>query len=703
MEYKRFKQSSIFKKITVFILITIVLQTGLISVLLIKGGVFVQAKESAYTTFYERVKSRKNYVEGEIRNNWTMFEPYISSLSSMVVEFDDKDTFFEESMDVLVPFLRRSQATGAYIILMSDVDKTENIPILYIRDYDPTMNSYSDDDIYMEYGSSKIANDYQIPLDRSWQYTFSMTEENGDFIRKPMMMSQWSAESEYTGYWSKPFKLNKDDVDIMTYSMPLYDDRGKLRGVVGIELIINHLVGFLPAQELQPQDSLGYLIAYKEDPQSELEPIVMNGASQKRFLYEDQPIELSVVDESKNLYTIKNHKGTEELYAVSEKFGLYAYNSPYDEETFYLIGIVRGDYLHNSEKTIISIMRLAIVLALIIGTAGGVFFSYQLGKPFILLSKQVRETQHGNVMDFTPTGLKELDELSRDFAAINRSMMASASRLSKIIEMLELPIAAFEINHSLKQILVTNRFYEILDLDVSEDNMEYGQFLSFIGSIFQVPEEGETDIYPIAEKKRWIRYNQTFNGDVMIGVIIDMTEEMEQKRKILNERDHDSLTGLLNRKGFEEAYVRWKQGFHSGQAALIMMDLDNLKSINDRFGHKWGDKYIIASVRCLVKIAPEDKVIIGRRSGDEFFAVLYGYETKEAIREKIDQFYVQLSETFIYYTDKTQISVSVSAGVKWLIEDELPYEEVLHMADEALYKAKTKGKNHYIEWEDKSL
>ncbi len=97
--------------------------------------------------------------------------------------------------------------------------------------------------------------------------------------------------------------------------------------------------------------------------------------------------------------------------------------------------------------------------------------------------------------------------------------------------------------------------------------------------------------------------------------------------------------------------------------ALIMFDLDNLKSVNDQFGHEWGDKYIVTFVKSLMTIGPSDKSIVGRRSGDEFVCLLYNYDSKDAVRKILSDFYEKLSSEPLVFPNGTQRPVGVSGGL----------------------------------------
>ncbi len=245
-----------------------------------------------------------------------------------------------------------------------------HLPSIYLRDYDPIMNSYAYDDIYMVAGPAELAKRFNMPLDQLWRPYFNVEDGHVDFLKKPYDSTMVTSRVDLLGYWSKPFNLEEGDIDVITYSIPFLNTEGDVIGIMGIEISLSYLYDFLPTNELQPQDSLGYLIAYRSNETAPLRPIVMNGALQKRMIQENEALSLDSVNPSMNLFQLTNHLGSENIYMVTEKIGLYKNNTPFENEEWFLVGIMREDHLLSYSNRIKQILWGGLLLAILIGTTG---------------------------------------------------------------------------------------------------------------------------------------------------------------------------------------------------------------------------------------------------------------------------------------------------------------------------------------------
>lgn len=693
--FKIDKRSIAFKLLSLIIII-VVGQASLLSMLLIFGGVVNRAEKNAYSTFAEKVRNRRDYLQKEMSYKWINMDPYIDQISDMYQE--DASSFFDDISSTLISVLRTTQSTGIFLILNSeDTDK----PAVYIRDYDPVLNDYNNRDLYLVYGPSEFAHNLQIPLDQIWKYRINLTDMTSDFYDKPLSKAELSTESKLLGYWSLPFRLTPQDMSIITYTMPLFDKHNNVIGVIGIEISEQYLYKFLPATDLQKRDSYGYMIGYGSGDGSNIKATVLTKAIQRRITREDELQEYTVVDKENSVFLLNNANGKGKLYAVVENIGLYANNTPFAENQWFLIGFMSDNQLLSYVNNIKVILQMSLVLSAVAGLVFGYLISRSFTKPIIAVAEKVRSSNKLKEIHLEETGLLELDELSKAVELSNNMLLETSGKMSHIMDMVGFPLGVFEYSNDKDSVFVTDQVAKLLELDHEKAQdilIHKSSFIATINKLLDHPEEEEDDIYCYEEvPEKWLKIRYSQKDKITIGVIMDASEEMKEKKRILNDRDTDSLTGIYSRKAMqlhiEDALA--KRNLEK-TTALLMFDLDNLKIINDTYGHKWGDIYINHAVKQLSKINEESQ-ILGRRSGDEFAVLLPDQVSRTAVRDAINGLFSKLKEDQMTFPDGTARSAQISAGMVWIEQENASYDEYLQRADELLYHSKKNNKGYYTE------
>jgi diguanylate cyclase (GGDEF)-like protein len=149
----------------------------------------------------------------------------------------------------------------------------------------------------------------------------------------------------------------------------------------------------------------------------------------------------------------------------------------------------------------------------------------------------------------------------------------------------------------------------------------------------------------------------------------------------------DMLSGLMNRRAFMDVFDRAR-----GSVALILLDIDRFKSINDTLGHKAGDDVIVRVAQCLTDVLGEEG-IVARIGGEEFAVLVMGVETQHAC-EKAEVIRASV-EAMAFESVGVRIVVTVSAGVSEGTA-EIGFSELFSGADRALYVAKAAGRNRIV-------
>jgi diguanylate cyclase (GGDEF)-like protein len=178
-----------------------------------------------------------------------------------------------------------------------------------------------------------------------------------------------------------------------------------------------------------------------------------------------------------------------------------------------------------------------------------------------------------------------------------------------------------------------------------------------------------------------------------IGIKEDISERKAMEAKLQRLASTDPLTGLFNRRMFLKQLNREiaKVGrLPHYSAALLMLDLDFFKRINDSYGHAAGDAVLktFAAIVCRTSRAID---VSARLGGEEFAILLCGANEQDAliIAERLRK---EVAESVIEY-EASLIQITVSIGAALLSPDDLVSDSVLHRADEALYDAKSQGRN----------
>ncbi|WP_413702011.1 GGDEF domain-containing protein [Psychromonas sp. KJ10-10] len=206
----------------------------------------------------------------------------------------------------------------------------------------------------------------------------------------------------------------------------------------------------------------------------------------------------------------------------------------------------------------------------------------------------------------------------------------------------------------------------------------------------------ETVIAPDGEELHYLSVKAPIfvnNQRAIIGFSSDVTEIYKMKEQFRLLANTDYLTNLYNRRFFmeqgEREFSRYKR--HNSPFAIISVDIDHFKHINDDFGHPAGD-HVLKIVSQLLQKSIRNEDILARIGGEEFTIILpetsllsakiLAERTRESIQKQI-----------IEYQKEIYIRVTVSLGVTLVKTKDDNFDDVLLRVDEALYEAKENGRN----------
>ena len=291
----------------------------------------------------------------------------------------------------------------------------------------------------------------------------------------------------------------------------------------------------------------------------------------------------------------------------------------------------------------------------------------------------------------------EFELLSDCINHMKKTLSDTIEKMSYVLDHASLPMGVYEYNRTTNAVQVTKQVKRILNLsDKKAEQMfgDYEKFEEFLAEVRQNPVKDFNDTYNLQCEtgKQYVRM-ESFkkDGDIM-GIVIDVTSSVLRSKRIEQERDIDMLTGIYNRRGFESLLDKiYEDPEITKHSALIMLDADGLKQLNDKYGHKIGDDYLCELVNQVNHISPEN-TLFSRQGGDEFVLFYYGCNTNEELMKYISALSKMRDKTKFSVENDTTIKIKYSIGYILCRGRKESYSDLLREADLKMYEDKKERK-----------
>ena len=726
-------KSKLIVRLMIPMLILVLLQLVTFFAILTVGGEFSYVRRYAYNTLIEKTENRRNYIQSELQQKIpnvretsekinALIEDILEEKGASIINLQtDKELnrlIMASSVDTLVSLLRSCRTNGVYLILetgdlYSGTDGRDAKVALYLRDLDPTTDA-GYEDLLMEMGFSSISQDFGIVLDSGWSLHFEADPDdmdNFDYYYKTIQtaLENPSLSTVSLGYWSGFTKPSRSATASMKYTVPLIARDGTVYGVLGIELTENTVLASIPTNDFIGTNACYVLSRRKGNDLFDI--ITHSGTAFNRFFGDEKTLQVSeMLDE--NIWDFSS--GSEvELAGTVQYMNLYNQDSPYYGERWALISVADRASILKPLTNLVRMLFIAAVASLTVSIVVIILSCRQVVKPISNTIKTMNANQqYSQIVRFLPSNIYEIDKMTDAITQLQINVQDFSSQVSQMMRIANMGLGIFMYDHTDDSVFVGQSLLKLLQFQLQQDEdviMSRQEFLDNIVAketklavteafAMELDEEQADHIktYSIAQEDGstiWMRLSLVYNKNKSIGILQDVTGEMMEKRRIEYERDYDSTTGLLNRRAY---YQRVEELFRNPDelkiTAFIMLDLDNLKYINDTYGHDFGDDYIKTAATSLKSFEAYGGVV-ARLSGDEFNVCLPGFSSKEEVTKIIKEVREQLLQSHCLLPDGTHFKIRASAGVAWYPDDAESYEMLMKYADFAMYTIKhsTKG------------
>lgn len=666
------------------LVVLILLQAAILLTFLYLSGIFDQVNSNERAILSKQVANRANYLESQMTQQWADIGALAASINEKTqaavdagkLSLDRLDSSSKEAAKLIgqictdmIETMYRNRVSGIYVIFStSNLDgNTESKTGFHVRDLDPTVSATTQySDLLLECAPISIVKAMNIATDTGWDTRYDFGTAYGDYFRKPFMAA-YRAEKRLSahdyGCWSTGAQSNLPSG--LTYSMPLMLEDGTLYGVLGIEMLDDYLCSHLPYGELGFDADGSYIVAQFDKT---MERASVKVASGKTRVSRGETLAMAKGKDGSYVFQLDGKK----YVTQQQKLSLYDMYAPFSGENWVLIGVASSQSLYAFSSRVTRLILLAIALMLLFDAVGSVLIAQQISKPIAKLSKEVdiARTGENGIPHLSSTGIRELDHFAAAFAGLSREAINTSTRFLRMLDMASVDIAGCEFDTSeardVSPAFATDNFFPLLGVPGCD-----AQHVT-LGKIKSLYKQMAKNV--LAE---------------------DVTAATLERMRIERERDYDLLTGLYNRRAFYRFAGRvFDQPDKMKHAAVVMMDLDNLKRTNDTFGHEWGDRYIHEAAVCFLRSIPEE-TLCARVSGDEFNILFYGYDSREAVQQAIDRLISGVENSCFNLPDGTATRIHVSGGIAWYPDDGTEMMELIKCADYAMYGIKKSEKGRF--------
>lgn len=445
------------------------------------SGIFSYLAESESERMVTTTRSRKDVIERMMTSRWSNIEPFAGQINEQVkVILDSRgqnlnDLKSDRELNLLltstlagtmIDLLRQSGANDAYFILEEDGILAHDFYVngLRVRSSDPKVN-YDTKDLLLENGI--LSKEMYIPKDTFWKNRFQIEDISG-FYTTVLDTAKKFTDSDINdlGYWSDVFQWHPEDMEMISFSMPLINEEGVIYGIFGIAVSTDYVTSFMPDRELDSEDRAAYVIAREDGTGHTYKPVIFTG----NYALDMENFNGEISMEEDILFSkVKKIQDTN-LYTVTHFLNVYKYSSRYFSDRWYIIGIVPENTLFSTLRQMRFLIGIALISSILIAGIAAIVMGNYMTYPLRKLVLDIRQQEGNENFKNTPSGILEIDELRDAICSMDASIRENISRLSRIIQLMQLSMGAVEYTANENRIYCVGKIVPLLQMDESEYN-----------------------------------------------------------------------------------------------------------------------------------------------------------------------------------------------------------------------------------------
>lgn len=706
---------SLRKKIIVWMTILIIVQNTLLIAGLLLSRVFFLLDTEAFRLFNNTAKAHARTLNQEISDlvvnvarEADEFSKKLQYMDLNITRVAEQEQAYDElallGVSHLFHLLEENRVSGAFFVM--NPERNEVIPSVYIRnaalfDAHTRPENYS-----LEVGPIMLSKKYRLPASMNWNLFLPMEKSEflkSNFYKNPLEAARNFPKEEFErfGYWTSSGHILEDKQSVIMYTMPLFDKSGRSFGVLGVELSLPYFMqNYLYDIDMQYEDGF-YAIASVVDQKVILDNFLPGDSVAEMYLSQEEQIPLK--KERDEMFST-SLKSLGEMYCSAQKLRIYSDNSPFIGQSWYLLNFVPKKVLHEGSGGVRKMMTVSFAVSSLCAILAVLVLAYLATYRISGLAQYIQNLSSNQEISFKKTGLREIDDLTSAMDMLNKRAIHASKTISKILEMSLLPMGVFELSNDSGQVIFSGYIRQLLNLDETFA-ISKNEWKAHYKKLTEFPAKDYENIYRYIQtetgKVMWLRVLDSQTSSGTIGVVMDVSKDIEENMRLSNELDYDPMTRLYNRNAFRrESYVKILKA-PGAIGAMVFIDIDNLKYINDTFGHEMGDQLILGAADALLSFKDVGGTV-SRISGDEFTIYLHGFSSKDEARALIKKHLESVNAYCIQTPDGDCQRIRFSTGIAWYPDDSDSVAELLKLSDFAMYEAKNKEKGSVYEFNRES-
>lgn len=692
----------------------LMIQTIVLSLFILRGGISDSLQSNAIDIFRKNTENTELNLEREVIQHWMtdissseavreavwrVLDNEGKSVSDIKTDPELNRAIISGVMPQIIELLHRSYGNGVYLILdgpASDNGLPEEKAGVYISDLDSSSYAIDNSDLMLIRGLPSIAREYGIALESHWQLGFILDErdEASDYFYKPYNSTKDIKidvrDVANYAYLDGSSPQGQGDMEGISYTIPLVLEDGTTIGVIGGDLLESHVRKIMDVEDLSGSADKAVILAIRDRESRTIKPVVTSGAVYARYFGKDNLQKYQLTNQ-RRIGTVTDLNG-DTWYTAMIPMVVYNHNTPFEQEEWVVVQLQREDSLMSFHNQIQGTLVIYMTISLLLSILATMLVGNLVAGPIQKLIEELRGAEIGQKIRLKKTRISEVDELIDAIESLSTDVAESASRISQILDASGVAIGVFECLSGSGKVFCSRSLFQLLWLDQTDELYEYlslDVFRSMMKVLREAQVENDESIYylELNGNRRYVRVKLVYpeNGNIT-GVLSEVTADVETRKKLERERNYDILTGIYNRRAFRELVDLVLNKQKAGLALLAMWDLDNLKYVNDTYGHETGDRYIRLFADYL-KTLEDEGAVVARHSGDEFVALLYN-GSEIMLRERVRKFMEQLKTVTLEVAGGYQIPLRASAGIVWYPSQAKDLDGMIQYADFAMYMAK---------------